>query len=450
MAKIALSVSSDYLPNWGAYEGLRELVQNFIDSQDDCGVKGAISYEGGSYMGKVILTNYGAKSLNREALLFGVTSKANRTDQRGQFGEGMKVGTLALVRQERQVIIRTQTENWTASLSTSTEFGGRKVLTFTTHNRQTVTDDVTVEIYPVYKAEWDKITQSFMFMQDDVESKGSYYGKVLMGETFRNKVFAKGIFVKEMENMKWGYDLTDMNLNRDRSMIDEWDVRHNIVALISNLYQESQIQLTEVRQLFENNHWEAQSGYAWTGASVIRDLLRQYVSEQGNKKCIVTASGEEAVRAESFGWGAVRVSKSLMDAFGGLLNQDIYADFRKEIGLSTYAEMSNDMRDAVAEVYPLETLNPEEASNLNWAVNTLKSVSVEVKPSVVKFVRDGEIVGLYKGGDIFIAKSLLQDAVETLATLVHEYSHHWGGDGTIAHSSAIEALWTKIAKSRMW
>jgi len=188
MAKVALSVSSDYLPNWGAYEGLRELVQNYIDSQDDCGVKGSISYEGGSYTGKVILTNYGAKPLTREALLFGVTSKANRTDQRGQFGEGMKVGTLALVRDNRKVTIRTQSENWTASLQTSTEFGGRKVLTFTTHKRQTVTDDVSVEIYPVYKEEWDKISQSFMFMQENVQGEENRFGKVLTGDTFRNKI----------------------------------------------------------------------------------------------------------------------------------------------------------------------------------------------------------------------------------------------------------------------
>ena len=449
MAKVALSVSSDYLPNWGAYEGLRELVQNYIDSQDDCGVKGSISYEGGSYTGKVILTNYGAKPLTREALLFGVTSKANRTDQRGQFGEGMKVGTLALVRDNRQVTIRTQTENWTASLATSKEFGGRKVLTFTTHKRQTITDDVTVEIYPVYKEEWDKISQSFMFMQEDVESKGSWYGKLLTDEKHRNKIYAKGIFVKQMEDMKWGYDLSTMNLNRDRSMIDEWDVRCNIVYLLTSLYHDGSVTLADIRELFDNNHWEAQSSYAWSGSDIVRDMLVEYVKSQGGKKCIVTASGEEAVKAESFGWTAVRVPKALADAFSTRLNSDSYADFRKNIGLSTYREMIDEMRDSVAEVYATDSLDEEEVSNLTWATNVLASVDVTVTPTVVKFVREGEILGLYKCGEIFLAKSLLTDKVETLSTLVHEYSHTFGGDGSIAHSSAIESLWTKIAKARM-
>jgi hypothetical protein len=449
MAKVALSVSSDYLPNWGAYEGLRELVQNFIDSQDDCGVKGTVSYEGGSYTGKVILTNHGAKPLNREALLFGVTSKANRADQRGQFGEGMKVGTLALVRESRAVTIRTQTENWVASLQTSTEFGGRKVLTFTTHKRQTVTDNVSVEIYPVYKEEWDKIQQSFMFMQEDVEGKDSYYGKILTGDTFRNKVFAKGIFVKNMEGMKWGYDLSNMTLNRDRSMVDEWDVRNNIVSLLTSLYQSGELTLADIRGLFDNNHWEAQSSYAWSYSPIIRDMLREYVKDQDGKNCIVSASNDEIVKAESFGWNSVRVPKSLADAFGQLLTADHYADFRKEIGLSTFAEMMNEMRDSVCKIYASDDLSPEENETLAWAVDVLARVDVTVDPTVVKFVREGELLGLYKGGDISIARSLLTDKVETLATLVHEYSHNFGSDGTIAHSSAIESLWTKIAKSRM-
>jgi len=446
MAKVALSVSVDYLPNWGAYEGLRELVQNYIDSQDDCGVTGTISYEGGSYSGKVTLTNHGAKPLNREALLFGVTSKANRADQRGQFGEGMKVGALALVRDNRQVIIRTQTENWTASLQKSTEFGGQKVLTFTTHKRQTITDDVTVEISPVYKEEWDKISQSFMFMQGEVESKNSYYGKVLLDDKYRNKIFAKGIFVKDMENMKWGYDLSELTLNRDRSMVDEWDVRSHVCSLLTYLYDRKQISLSDVREIFDNNNWEAQSSYYWSSSNAMKDLLKQYVAEVGGKNCIVTHSNDEAVKAESFGWKAIRVPKTLSDAFSSLINSE---SVRKEIGLSTFSEMTNELRDSVAEVYQKDTLSADETVNLTWAIDALARVNIEVNPTVVRFVRDGEILGLFKCGEISIAKSLLEDKVDTLSVLVHEYAHNWGGDGTIAHSSAIESVWTKIAKSRM-
>jgi hypothetical protein len=132
-----------------------------------------------------------------------------------------------------------------------------------------------------------------------------------------------------------------------------------------------------------------------------------------------------------------------------MLTSDYHKDFRKEIGLSTFAEMTNEMRDAVEHVYDNDSLCIDESNNLAWAVSVLADVGVTVNPAVVKFVRDGEILGLYKGGEIFIAKSMLADKVDALSTLVHEYAHNFGGDGTIAHSSAIESLWTNIAKARM-
>jgi len=232
-------------------------------------------------------------------------------------------------------------------------------------------------------------------------------------------------------------------------MVDEWDVRTNITHLLSSLYSSGSITLEDIRDLFDNNHWEAQSSYAWSGTTIIKDMLKKYVGEQNGKKCIVTADASEATKAESFGWSSVRVPKSLADAFGSLLSSDYHAEYRKEIGLSTFAEMTNELRDSVAEVYDNSTLSLDEASSLTWATEVLAGAGVIVEPSVVRFVRDGEILGLYKSGDIFIAKSMLADKVEALSILVHEYAHNFGGDGTIAHSSAIESLWTKIAKSHM-
>lgn len=448
MAKIALSVCSDYLPNWGAYEGLRELVQNYIDAQDDCGVKGEISFTGGSARGTVRLINHGAKPLTREALLFGVTSKANREDQRGQFGEGMKVGTLALVRAGRSVTIRTQTETWSASLQPSPEFGGRKVLVYETRKRQTETDFVEIEISPVERSEWDEIRNSFMFMQEDAEQDSGYFGSILRGDAHRNKVFAKGIFVKQMEGMRWGYDLKDLNLNRDRSMVDEYDVRSRVANVISEQYNQGNIPLQDVIALFRDNAWEAQSGWAWAYNSVTTDIVKHLagINAGRGRGMIFTASEEEAVKAESFGWVAVRLPKSLHEAASSLLTSDRFVNARNEMGISTFGEMINKMRDAVEEEYAREDLESEEISNLNWAEGILSRIGVSVNATVVRFAREDELMGLFKGGSIYIGRGVLSDKMETLGTLIHEYSHNWGGDGSLEHSQMIEAHWVKVAR----
>lgn len=450
MARIALSVSSDYLPNWGAYEGLRELVQNYIDAADDCGTKGEIVWDGGTARGTVRLINRNAFPLTREALLFGVTSKAHREDQRGQFGEGMKVGTLALVRAGRSVTIRTQSETWSAHLSSSAEFGGRKVLTFDTRKRSNLSTSVEVEIGPVERTEWDQIRSSFLFMQaedGEIDLTSGYGGAILRGDAHKDAVFAKGIFVKKIEGCRWGYDLSDLTLNRDRSMVDEGDVRYRIVSLISDQYRNGHVSILDVLSLFDNNNWEAQSGYTWSYQPVIGDVIRHLAEpHKGARGLIFTASEDEAVKAESFGWSAVRIPKALREAADVYLTHPNREAFRKELGISTFSEMMDQMRDAVEHEWAREDLTSEERDNLEWSEGRLMEAGISVRASVVKFVRDGELMGLFRGGSIYIARSVLTDRMETLGTLIHEYSHNWGGDGSIAHTQAIEGSWVKVAR----
>ena len=451
MARIPLSVSSDYLPDWGVYHGLRELVQNYIDSQDDSGVEGEIRFVGGLAKGKVFLTNKGAKPLNRDALLFGVTSKVDRRDQRGQFGEGMKVGTLALVRAGRSVTIRTQTETWSASLTPSKEFGGRSVLTFDTRKRTDFTDTVEVEIDYVTRDEWKEIEAAFMFMHGEVASHRGYSGSILLDNKHKDTVFSKGILVKKMENMRFGYDLSDLTINRDRSMIDEWDVRSNVVNLLSEQYRAGTLALDDFMSMFLDNTWECQVGSQWMYTDVIKDLICNLVSRSTYEGCrglVVTAKEDEAVKVESFGWVPVRVPKNLWDAAQYYLSSphETYVSFRKKHGISTFAEMIDAMRDAVAEEYSPSDLDEIESVNLSWAVNILADAGIRVSPKVVRFVRDDELMGLFKSGEIFIGRRILQNKHECLGTLIHEWAHNFGGDGSIAHSNAIESGWVKVAR----
>jgi hypothetical protein len=455
MARIPLSVCSDYLPNWGIHEGLRELVQNYIDAAEDVGVKGEIRYEGGTARGRVILRNPSARPLTREALLFGATSKANRADQRGQFGEGMKVGTLALVRAGRSVTIRTQAETWVASLSPAPDFGGRKVLTFDTRKRQTETDAVEIEIGPVEREEWDAIRDAFMFMQEEegeVSSAKGYTGALLLDARHRDAVFAKGILVTKMEGCRYGYDLSDLNLNRDRSMVNEWDVRYQVVNLISEQYRKGTITLADISSMFLDNVWEVRDGHTWMYSNVTRDLLADMVARKREasplaRGIIVTSSEDEAVKAESYGYAPVRIPKTLRDATSRYLTSDAEESvaFRNKVGMVTYAEMVAEMQDAVEVTHTLSDLTAEERGNLDWSISLLSRVGVSVNPEIVTFFRS-DLLGLYRGGKISLSRSILTDRNETLGTLIHEYSHGWGGDGSIEHTRKIEETWVKVAR----
>lgn len=447
MAKISLSVCSDYLPNWGVKEGIRELLQNFLDSQDDSGVKGQIKFEG-STTGRLLLINHGAKEMSREALLFGVTSKAHREDQRGQFGEGMKVGTLALVRAGKSVTIRTQTEVWKASLTPSSEYGGRKVLTFTTSPR-THSQSVEIEVYPVTQSEWSEIKENFLDLQEGVECNNTPGGSMLTGSYFQGKIYCKGIFVTTIGNCKWGYNLSNLTLNRDRSHTSHDDISNQVSEVITHLWRDGVLKNEDIINLFFEDKWEASdSSYHWSNSNdmmnrVLEDIISKYPSDGVR---VIVASNDAATQAESFGFIPVRIPLSLYRANYYLWLKNSNA-WRKSVGVITLEEAMEIANKSVAYLHSISDLTEVESSNLSWAINTLKNSKVKIENDIeIVTFKDEKILGLYKNGVILISKNILGYKEKVLGTLIHEYSHFYGGDGTIIHTQMIEYCWEQVAK----
>lgn len=67
-------------------------------------------------------------SLHKRILLMGYSAKTEKREVIGQFGEGLKVGALSLVRDGRPVTMETSSDRWRFDLVQNEEFG-EKVLT---------------------------------------------------------------------------------------------------------------------------------------------------------------------------------------------------------------------------------------------------------------------------------------------------------------------------------
>ena len=105
------------------------------------------------------------------------------------------------------------------------------------------------------------------------------------------------------------------------------------------------------------------------------------------------------------------------------------------------------MRDAVGLTFDVDALDQSERDNLAWSIATLASVDVNVAPTVCTFMREGEILGLFQGGKIWIARSQLSCKHDTIATLIHEYSHNYGGDASLEHTASIERVWRRVSRA---
>lgn len=153
--KIELTIKTNYLPNWGAYEGIRELVQNGQDAKTEFGASFDVTYRKDA--STLVLTNDGC-TLPHEALLFGHTSKDGRGDLIGKFGEGLKLGVLALVRSEHAVKIRSGSEVWVPAIERSERFNA-DVLVFNIASGREQKNRVQVEIGNVSEGDWEAMAE---------------------------------------------------------------------------------------------------------------------------------------------------------------------------------------------------------------------------------------------------------------------------------------------------
>lgn len=88
-----LTLTPDYVPDWGFKDAMRELIQNGIDQETlDSNKEFTVDYDRANKI--LYLKNADNTYLKRNTLLLGKSSKANSDDTVGQFGEGYRIHNL--------------------------------------------------------------------------------------------------------------------------------------------------------------------------------------------------------------------------------------------------------------------------------------------------------------------------------------------------------------------
>ena len=104
MRKYELSISADYVPEWGTTEAIREFFQNSIDEETrDSSNKMFFDYDSES---QTIRIGNKHSDLDIKTLLFGVTTKNKDSAMIGNHGEGYKIATVVLLRLGKTVVFQ--------------------------------------------------------------------------------------------------------------------------------------------------------------------------------------------------------------------------------------------------------------------------------------------------------------------------------------------------------
>jgi hypothetical protein len=428
MPRIQLTIKTTYLPSWGAWEGIREVIQNGRDAEFEHQSPMVVDW----YNDTLRVENEGV-TLPLKALLLGHTTKTGRSDTIGKFGEGLKLGILALVRAGHPVKIRNGSEVWTPTIERSDTFDD-DVLTFTVESGRQEKARVRVEIGGVTKEDWDLMKENFLFVKPPKKNEAvvTTEGTLLRGPKYQGRIYVKGIFVQSNPELTFGYDFSDAELDRDRKMIESWNLKYKVRAILLKAVSKEPTLRSTFREMLEGDAtFEVQDlDHYYMDQDLAKSVAAEFQTKHGKDAIPVTSLAESA-DIEHLGKKGVVVSKPLATVLANVLGST-----------NTVKE---ELRKEVLHKYSWHELSPEERTSLTEAVSLINAVESFTLDTIdVVDFRSEDLMGQYKEERICIARKYLQDPNETLRILVHEKAHEDGADGDKGHVWRMELIWKGI------
>ena len=246
-------ISSIYCEKWGLKEGLRELIQNQRDElinllgKENIETQALNEYEfnflkkgTNEIYGSIrydtmrqILSLQNKGKLETFNLLLGGTTRnpKNNNGITGQFGEGLKIAAIALLRQNKVLSILNTDQVWRFSLRTDDNFkrnGQPERCLFwrwEEYNNPQNAGKVIVEIRNITLEEWNNTIVNYLWLVSKVKRLGiinaGNNGDIILNPEFKERIYSRGVFVTLSSGVGFGYNL-DLPLDRDRNCITNY------------------------------------------------------------------------------------------------------------------------------------------------------------------------------------------------------------------------------------
>jgi hypothetical protein len=442
MSRIELTIDAEYLADgnrWNAAAGIREFMQNGRDAEIEQKAALTVShYVDAQERGVLVIENEGAV-LPKNTLLLGRSSKReNQEELAGKYGEGYKLGSLALLRAGYEVRIRNGGEVWTPAIEASERFEGAKVLVFNIASGRAERNRVRVEIVGVSSDSWKALRENYLFLyKREIKSVKTSFGTLLLGDKWKGRVYVKDILVTTDTTLEYGYNLADAELDRDRQMIESYDRNNRLARLWSEAVAARPDLFEEFYGLLQGESSDVDGLSRWNSdriAPEISALVAERFQAQFGEGAVPVRNLAESADVEHLGVRGIVVKDALLGALKRTLGD---AETVKER-----------LKDEIRENFSWSDLSAVERANLESGI-ALVGFAVEASLSDIDVVsfRSVKLMGLFKDGRVVLARKMLSSRKDTLEVLVHEFAHRKGIDGDKGHVAEIERIWATVVES---
>ena len=229
MKKVHLPISVNYVSHWGFWEGMREILQNAIDTKDYQVIKSELN-------GTITITSNGG-ALELSTLMMGESSKRNDSGSIGQYGEGYKLAMLVLSRAGYGVKIDNNGVNWDVSIEENPQLGCSGLCVSIDESDALETGKVSFVVSGLSENDFSILDERFI-NKDDQNIAAEHNDSYCFGADTPS-IYVGGLFVCELpekDNYWFSYNFEPniLTLDRDRSAVDSFYLQLRATELIAN------------------------------------------------------------------------------------------------------------------------------------------------------------------------------------------------------------------------
>ena len=430
---IETTLTEEYIPEWGLYESLRELLSNAKDAEVESGHTMKVWRTPANVL---CIENEGTM-VPRDSLLMGYGTKRDKEELIGVHGEGLLLALLVLARKGMKVTVNNRNEAWTPVIEKSAKFNSNVLKIKVRENNQDC-GGFRIKIYNITEETWNKIKDLFLFLDYPADAIQTTRGNLLKDEKYKHKVYVKGVFVHTDGDLCYGFDLKQVKIDRDRKMINKWDQRWEMAHIMKEAATKTPGMLREVYDLIEEGAEEVHSiGYALDGTDR-QGMVSEFQSRYG-EDAVPVVNIEQSRDIENLGRRGVVVTSTMAEVL------------EKELG--SFDSIKDTLARDKFTMVSYRDLTEKEQGNLEGAIELIQEVDKGISLNmidVVEFAAEN-MQGQYVDGRIRIAKKELEEPVDTLRCIAHEFAHHSTQHDHLdkSFSDKIEILLASIAVKLM-
>jgi len=389
--KILYPIDVNYCKEWTIKDAIREILSNALDTDTPVRI---------SHDGKAARIADSGVGITKKDFIFGGSKKDE--SQIGQFGEGLKIASLVLARNNRQVKIDTAHCTYTATLEENAEFGATL---FAIHFKKTPKKFGTTISFDCSAEELEEAKALFLaFRKKEILAENNFL------DIFKNEpgqIFVNGLYTTTVLQAVFGYNVKDKTMvnTRDRNSVDVIKLGNLITEFLENTEKPKHQKLVETFLTSWKTSPHALE-YRQFVSSATFDKWSGEIKALFKKSCIESFEPEHNLIAKQAGFDVLyRLPKVVADI---LL-------FTKAVPTAEKIAQKYKNKGIVLEdkiVYPIA-----EQYGSSWSIidgmREILANALDTKTKVSISYEDGKVTISNKGGGIEKKNLLLGDTGKT-------------------------------------